>query len=197
MAFSRAVKGGVLAAPTRAGCSTAARAFVEHVLARLAPQVEEVVISANRNLERYATLGWPVVTDTVGKGPLAGLLRLLETARHDSLLCVPCDALDTQDLARVLWDALWMEDANIVVLHDGERGHPTSHDELRHEDSHAFQGQMGYTFGNDSCSVAGHDGLSLFPEKRKQSADVKVMQFFPRAKQAPPRAGLTEKTGTE
>ncbi|MGH8560623.1 MAG: hypothetical protein ACRES4_01480, partial [Nevskiales bacterium] len=58
-----------MAGPTRAGCSTAARAFVEHVLARLAPQVEAVVISANRNLERYATLGWPVVTDTVGKGP--------------------------------------------------------------------------------------------------------------------------------
>ena len=74
---------------------------------------------------------------------------------------------------------------------------PTSHDELRHEDSHAFQGQMGYTFGNDSCSVAGHDGFSLFPEKRKQSVEVKVMQFIPRAKPAAPRTGLTERTGIE
>ncbi|MGH8510550.1 MAG: nitrate reductase subunit beta, partial [Gammaproteobacteria bacterium] len=74
---------------------------------------------------------------------------------------------------------------------------PTSHDELRHEDSHAFQGQMGYTFGNDSCSVAGHDGFSLFPEKRKQSVEVKVMQFIPRAKPVAPRTGLTETTGIE
>jgi len=155
------------------------------VLARLAPQVEEVVISANRNLERYATLGWPDCC--------ACSKRRATTRRcvYRVMRWIP------QDLARVLWDALWMAEANIAVLHDGERGHPTSHDELHHEDSHALQGQMGYTFGNDSCSVAGHDGFSLFPEKRKQSADVKVMQFFPRAKQAAPRAGLTEKTGTE
>ena len=75
---------------------------------------------------------------------------------------------------------------------------PTSHEELRHEDSHAFQGQMGYTFGNDSCSVAGHDGFSLFPEKRKQSADVKVMQFVPRARPRPAApAEPIGRTGTE
>ncbi len=62
---------------------------------------------------------------------------------------------------------------------------PTSHEELRHEDFHAFQGHNGFTFGNDSCSVAGHDGFSLFPEKRKKTIEVKVMQFIPRAK-APP-----------
>jgi nitrate reductase beta subunit len=59
---------------------------------------------------------------------------------------------------------------------------PTSHEELRHEDFHALQGHMGFTFGNDSCSVAGHDGFSLFPEKRKKTIEVKVMQFVPRAK---------------
>jgi nitrate reductase / nitrite oxidoreductase, beta subunit len=59
---------------------------------------------------------------------------------------------------------------------------PTGHEELRHEDSHALQGHMGFTFGNDSCSVAGHDGFSLFPEKRKKTIEVKVMQFVPRAK---------------
>jgi hypothetical protein len=75
---------------------------------------------------------------------------------------------------------------------------PTSHEELRHEDSHALQGQMGYTFGNDSCSVAGHDGFSLFPEKRKQSVDVKVMQFLPRARQRPAApAEPIGRTGTE
>jgi len=74
---------------------------------------------------------------------------------------------------------------------------PTSHDELRHEDPHAFQGQMGYTFGNDSCSVAGHDGFSLFPEKRKQGVDVKVMQFLPRARPSTAAPAEVEGTGTE
>jgi len=83
------------------------------VLARLAPQVEEVVISANRNLERYATLGWPDCC--------ACSKRRATTRRcvYRVMRWIP------QDLARVLWDALWMEEANIAVLHDGERGHPT------------------------------------------------------------------------
>jgi hypothetical protein len=68
---------------------------------------------------------------------------------------------------------------------------------------------MGFTFGNDSCSVAGHDGFSLFPEKRKKTIEVKVMQFVPRAKAqtSTPTPSLTlpltqgegggQKTGTD
>ena len=35
--------------------------MVAHVLARLAPQVGDVLINANQNLERYAAFGYPVV----------------------------------------------------------------------------------------------------------------------------------------
>jgi molybdenum cofactor guanylyltransferase len=102
------------------------RSFVEHVRDALLPQVDDLVISANRNLERYAGLGHRVVTDTVGAGPAAGLLRLLETARHPWLLCVPCDALGLpRTLARDLADMQWAEEADIVVAHDGEHAHPT------------------------------------------------------------------------
>ena len=102
------------------------RAFVEHVHAALAPQVDEIVISANRNLTRYAALGHPVVTDDVGRGPAAGLLRLLETANHPWILCVPCDALRLPPtLARDMLDAQWAEESDIVLLHDGSHVHPT------------------------------------------------------------------------
>ena len=102
------------------------RAFVEHVRDALAPQVDEVVISANRNLERYAALGHAVVADDVGCGPAAGLLRLLERARHSWVLCVPCDALSLPPtLARDLLDTQWAEEADIVLLHDGAHLHPT------------------------------------------------------------------------
>jgi len=102
------------------------RSFVEHARDALAPQVNDLIISANRNLERYAALGHAVVTDEVGRGPAAGLLRLLETAAHAWLLCVPCDALKLPPtLARDLLDAQWAEEADIVALHDGERLHPT------------------------------------------------------------------------
>ena len=49
--------------------------MVAHVLARLAPQVGDVLINANQNLDRYRAFGQPVVADAVGgfAGPLAGL----------------------------------------------------------------------------------------------------------------------------
>ena len=49
--------------------------MVAHAIARLAPQVGAIVVNANRNVERYAALGHPVVPDDVGgfAGPLAGL----------------------------------------------------------------------------------------------------------------------------
>ena len=51
------------------------RPLVAHVIERLAPQVTTLVINANRNAERYAVFGYPVVADAIGgfAGPLAGL----------------------------------------------------------------------------------------------------------------------------
>jgi molybdopterin-guanine dinucleotide biosynthesis protein A len=100
--------------------------FVMQVRDALAPQVHELVISANRNLHRYAALGHLVVTDDVGRGPAAGLLRLMEVASHSWVLCAPCDALALPPtLARDFLDAQWAEEADIVLLHDGAHVHPT------------------------------------------------------------------------
>jgi molybdopterin-guanine dinucleotide biosynthesis protein A len=102
------------------------RCLVERVREALVPQVDELIISANRNLERYAALGHPVVTDDVGRGPAAGVLRLLEAASHPWVLCVPCDAPQLPPtLARDFLDAQWAEEADVVVLRDGEHLHPT------------------------------------------------------------------------
>ncbi len=70
------------------------RTLVEHAIERLAPQVATLMISANRNRERYAALGWPVVADggTDFDGPLAGMLAGLRAARTGWLATVACDA---------------------------------------------------------------------------------------------------------
>ncbi len=45
---------------------------------------------------------------------------------------------------------------------------PTAPEYQAHEDIYAFQGQMGFSFGNEGCSVSAYEnGCSLFPEKRK------------------------------
>jgi molybdopterin-guanine dinucleotide biosynthesis protein A len=68
--------------------------LVDHALARLAPQVHEVLISANRNAALYATRGVRVLPDACGDfpGPLAGILAGLRAAATPWLAVVPCDA---------------------------------------------------------------------------------------------------------
>jgi molybdenum cofactor guanylyltransferase len=105
----------------------AGRPMIDHVLAALAPQVEHVLINANRNLERYAVFGWPVVPDEDSGflGPLAGLAAGMGIATTPLALTAPCDSpLLPADLASRLSAALERDAAEIAVPHDGERLQP-------------------------------------------------------------------------
>lgn len=55
---------------------------LDHVVARFAPQVGLLTLSANGDLSRFAQVGLPVLADTVTgfAGPLAGILTGLEWA---------------------------------------------------------------------------------------------------------------------
>ncbi len=70
------------------------RPMVELVIARFAPQVDELLVIANRNLERYGSFGHRVVSDAIGDfaGPLAGLHRGMCEAANDLVCTVPCDS---------------------------------------------------------------------------------------------------------
>ena len=65
-----------------------------HALLRLAPQVGEIMINANRNLGAYESMGVPVWPDTLPDyaGPLAGFLTGLERCETPYLVTVPCDS---------------------------------------------------------------------------------------------------------
>jgi molybdopterin-guanine dinucleotide biosynthesis protein A len=61
------------------------RPMLDHVLARLAPQVAALVLNANGDPARFASHGLPVVSDGLPDhpGPLAGILAALDwTAEH-------------------------------------------------------------------------------------------------------------------
>lgn len=68
--------------------------MVAHVMQRIQPQVDQVMINANRHLEQYQAFGVPVVTDanTHFDGPLAGMQAGMHHANTDWILSVPCDA---------------------------------------------------------------------------------------------------------
>jgi molybdopterin-guanine dinucleotide biosynthesis protein A len=81
------------------------RALVAHALDALRPQVGRLLISANRNRERYAQFGWPVIEDSTPDfpGPLAGMLAGLSRCETEWLVSVPCDmACVPVDLVREL-----------------------------------------------------------------------------------------------
>ncbi len=105
----------------------AGRPMIEHVIQALSPQVDRLLISANRNLPRYRQYGYPVVRDPVPDfpGPLAGLAAGLATAEHDLVLTVPCDGpWLPPDLASRLLERLLATGADLCVAHDGERLQP-------------------------------------------------------------------------
>jgi molybdopterin-guanine dinucleotide biosynthesis protein A len=64
-----------------------------HALRRLAPQVGQLMINANRNLAAYAAMGAPVWPDEVPDyaGPLAGMLAGLTHCETPYMVTVPCD----------------------------------------------------------------------------------------------------------
>ena len=92
------------------------RTLIEHVLARMQPQVGEIIISANRNLDRYRAFGHRVVEDdraSLGAfcGPLAGMLAGMRHSQRPWVAIAPCDA------PALPWDLV----ARLSAATDGSR----------------------------------------------------------------------------
>ena len=101
------------------------RPMVAWALERLAPQVDEVIVNANQNLEAYARLGHRVVPDAIGgfAGPLAGLHAGLCVVSQPLAVTVPCDSpFLPLDLVARLRAALQAHD--LAVAKTGAQPHP-------------------------------------------------------------------------
>jgi len=99
--------------------------MVAWVIERLAPQVGEILVNANQNLEAYAKFGHRVVPDAIGgfAGPLAGLHAGLAAASHPLAVTVPCDSpFLPLDLVARLRKALG--DHDLAVAKTGDQPHP-------------------------------------------------------------------------
>jgi molybdopterin-guanine dinucleotide biosynthesis protein A len=98
--------------------------LITQVLTRSAPQVDVLWISANRHLDRYRALGYPVIKDRQDDfaGPLAGIEAALSVVTSELLFVVACDMprLPTTIVGQ-LWQALQQSSAMLAVVHDGTR----------------------------------------------------------------------------
>ncbi len=68
--------------------------LIESVIAKLKPQVQTIIINANRNITKYASYGYPVIMDEQPdfSGPLAGFSVALKHCKTSYLLTSPCDS---------------------------------------------------------------------------------------------------------
>ncbi len=104
-----------------------ARPLVGYAIERLAPQVDELLINANRNPEAYSRFGYPVIADEIEgfAGPLAGFERGLAHAQGELVVTVPCDSpFLPPDLVQRLRDALRERNADLAVAKTGDQAHP-------------------------------------------------------------------------
>lgn len=105
------------------------RPLAAHVLARLAPQVGPLLISANRHAAAYAALapGARVLADAVpGQGPLGGWLAGLGACTTPWLATAPCDAPDLPpDLVARLYAAAQAQQADVAVAATAQGLQPT------------------------------------------------------------------------
>ncbi len=101
--------------------------MVHWVIERLSPQVDEVLVNANQNLEAYTRFGYRVIPDEIGgfAGPLAGLQRGLTEAQHELVATVPCDSpFLPHDLIERLHLGMQRDGAEIAVAKTGAQAHP-------------------------------------------------------------------------
>lgn len=105
------------------------RPLIVSVVERFAPQVGSLLISANRNIERYAALGTVVQDesplDEPFAGPLIGILSGLRNACTEWIATVPCDAPYLPiDLVQRLMTALRVNGAPAACARTDDRLQP-------------------------------------------------------------------------
>ncbi len=103
------------------------KAMVEHAIERLAPQVDELLVNANRHPEAYARFGHRVIADEIEgfAGPLAGFERGLAHAAGALVATAPCDSpFLPRDLVARLRAALEAAGAELAVAKTGSQAHP-------------------------------------------------------------------------
>lgn len=101
--------------------------LVSHVAARLLPQTSALIISCNRNMEQYKSLGVPIVEDQRSgfAGPLAGIEAASSMIKTRYVAVVACDTpLLPDDFVRRLLEPLCANAETapaISFAHDGQR----------------------------------------------------------------------------
>lgn len=103
------------------------RPMISYIIDALRPQVETILINANRNISSYEEHGYPVIQDDIEnfQGPLAGMVSGLRLCQSEYIATVPCDGpLLPDNYIEVLDLAASQAKSPISVGFDGHRLQP-------------------------------------------------------------------------
>lgn len=104
--------------------------MVQHVMQRLTPQVDRIIINTNQNIATYRQFGVPIYSDHTPDyaGPLAGFQTGLMHCTTDYMVTTPCDSpLLPHDLVARLYDTLQSENADLAIAVTGENNRRQPH----------------------------------------------------------------------
>ena len=110
----------------------AGRTILDHVITRLKPQCDGLILNANGDPARFAAFGLPVIADGVTDfpGPLAGILAALDWAAANRpdvqyMLSAAADCpFLPRDLMSRLHGALEADNAELAVAASNGQSHP-------------------------------------------------------------------------
>jgi molybdenum cofactor guanylyltransferase len=108
----------------------AGRPLIAHILDRLEPQVDRMLISANGDAARFAGFGCPVVADAAPQGPLSGVLAALTLAAEAGATHLVSTPVDTPflpgDLVPQLLLAAEGSPEGLALAADATGDHPAT-----------------------------------------------------------------------
>ncbi|AMB85694.1 molybdenum cofactor guanylyltransferase [Pseudomonas agarici] len=103
------------------------RPLIAHLHATARTLTDDLVISCNRNSQRYAIYADRLVADDSDDfpGPLAGIRAALAVARHSHLLVLPCDVPRVdRNLLQAMIDAAGQHPEQPLMVRQGEHWEP-------------------------------------------------------------------------
>lgn len=101
--------------------------LIAHQQRKVRTLTDDLIISCNRNRQRYAPFADQLVADDEGDfpGPLAGILAGLKVARHSHLLVLPCDVpLIDEALLQRMREAASEQPEKPLMLREGAHWQP-------------------------------------------------------------------------
>ena len=116
------------------------RTLLGHVIERLRPQVDSVVLSCARVEDSYREFGYTVVPDQrAGEGPLGGIVSALAEAPHSWVLTTPADTpFLPPNLVEALAPACRREGASVATAAGRRQNLTMLFDQARADSLRAF-----------------------------------------------------------